>query len=54
MHSIRNPVHVRRSKIGELAHQAQSARILAEGEIPGVESFYIAPPKFKSPAVSFI
>ena len=28
-------VRIRHSKIGELAHQAQSERIFAEGEIPG-------------------
>ena len=31
----RNPVRIRRPKIGELAHQAQGVRIFAEGEIPG-------------------
>ena len=28
-------VRIRHSEIGELAHQAQSERIFAEGEIPG-------------------
>ena len=31
----RNPVRIRRPKIGDLAHQAQGVRIFAEGEIPG-------------------
>ena len=32
-------VRIRHSKIGELAHQAQSERIFAEGEIPRLETF---------------
>ena len=35
-----NPVRIRRSKIGKLACQAQSARILACGEYPSLSFFY--------------
>ena len=33
-HRRQNPVRIRHSEIGELAHQAESERILAVGEIP--------------------